>query len=83
MPPDQLRIALHGRRMLAFDESDGFEEGFHRGIIIAISFATHRSFETTEEAQEQATNWLRTYNNDHPNMGISGITPAMKLQLTA
>ncbi len=28
MPPDQFRF-------------DGFKEGFHRGIIIAISLATH------------------------------------------
>jgi putative transposase len=40
-------------------------------------------FETIEEAQEQATNWLWTYNNDRPNMGIGGITPAMKLKLAA
>jgi len=40
-------------------------------------------FETIEEAQEQATNWLWTYNNDRLNMGIGGITPAMKLKLAA
>ena len=40
-------------------------------------------FETIEEAQEQATNWLRTYNNDRPNMRIGGITPVMKLKLAA
>jgi len=33
--------------------------------------------------QDQATKWLWTYNNDRPNMGIGGITPAMKLKLTA
>ncbi len=40
-------------------------------------------FETIEEAQKQATEWLWTYNNDRPNMGIGGITPAMKLKLAA
>jgi putative transposase len=40
-------------------------------------------FETIEEAQEQATEWLWTYNNDRPNMGIGGITPAMKLKIAA
>ena len=40
-------------------------------------------FETIEEAQEQATEWLWTYNNDRPNMGIGGITPAMKLKMAA
>lgn len=36
-------------------------------------------FETIEEAQEIATDWLWTYNNERPNMGIGGITPAQKL----
>ena len=40
-------------------------------------------FETIEEAQEQATDWLWTYNNDRPNMAIGGITPAMKLKHAA
>ena len=40
-------------------------------------------FETIEEAQEQATKWLWTYNNDRPNMGTGGITPAMKLKMAA
>lgn len=36
-------------------------------------------FHTIEEVQNQATAWLWTYNNDRPNMGIGGLTPAMKL----
>ena len=40
-------------------------------------------FETIEEAQEQATKWLWTYNNDRPNMAICGITPTMKLKMAA
>ena len=40
-------------------------------------------FETIEEAQDQATEWLWTYNNDRPNMAIGGVTPAMKLKLAA
>jgi putative transposase len=40
-------------------------------------------FETIEEAQEQATEWLWTYNTERPNMGIGGITPAMKLKTAA
>ena len=39
--------------------------------------------ESIEEAQDQATKWLWTYNNDRPNMGIGGITPAMKLKMAA
>jgi len=36
-----------------------------------------------EEVKEHATRWLWTYNNERPNMGIGGITPAMKLKLAA
>jgi putative transposase len=36
-----------------------------------------------EEAQHFATQWLWTYNNDRPNMGIGGITPAQKLKMAA
>jgi putative transposase len=36
-------------------------------------------FETIKHAQEEATKWLWTYNNERPNMAIGGITPAMKM----
>ena len=39
--------------------------------------------ETIEEAQDFATQWLWTYNNDRPNMAIGGITPAQKLKMAA
>ncbi|WP_255509735.1 transposase, partial [Oceaniovalibus sp. ACAM 378] len=32
--------------------------------------------DSIEEAQDHATQLLWTYNNDRPNMGIGGITPA-------
>jgi hypothetical protein len=48
------------------------------------------------DAQDHATQWLWTYNNDRPNIpfmvcrqtmkgqrGIGGITPAMKLKMAA
>ena len=35
--------------------------------------------ENIGEAQDFATQWLWTYNNNRPNMGIGSITPAMKL----
>ncbi|KZL23321.1 Integrase core domain protein [Pseudovibrio sp. WM33] len=40
-------------------------------------------FESIEQAQWEATNWLWTYNNERPNMAIGGITPATKLKLAA
>ncbi len=34
-------------------------------------------FNTIEEVKEHATSWLWSCNNERPNMGIGGITPAM------
>ena len=39
--------------------------------------------ENIKEAQDFATQWLWTYNNDRPNMGVGGITPTMKLKMAA
>lgn len=39
--------------------------------------------ETIEEAQYFATQWLWAYNNDRPDNGIGGITPAQKLKMDA
>ena len=36
-----------------------------------------------QEAQEVATQWLWPYNNERPNMGIGGITPAQRLKMAA
>jgi putative transposase len=33
-------------------------------------------FATTKEVHDYATEWVWTYNNDRPNMGLGGITPA-------
>ena len=39
--------------------------------------------DSIEEAQDYATQWLWTYNNDRPNMALGGITPAQKLKIAA
>jgi len=38
-------------------------------------------FESIDEVQEHATNWLWTYNHERPNMALGGITPKQKLAL--
>lgn len=40
-------------------------------------------FSTIDEVRDTATKWLWTYNNERPNMGIGGITPAQKLKRAA
>ena len=39
--------------------------------------------ETIDEVQQIATEWLRSYNNERPNMGNGGMTPAQKLRMAA
>lgn len=40
-------------------------------------------FDTIEEVQAFATQWLWTYNNERPNMALGGITPQQKLAMAA
>jgi len=40
-------------------------------------------FESIDEVQQIATEWLWSYNNERPNMGIGGMTPAQKLRMVA
>ena len=40
-------------------------------------------FDSLEEMQHFATNWLWSYNNERPNMDIGGITPTMKVKKVA
>ncbi len=53
--------------------------GLKRGCIDPVKY----NIETIEEAQDFATQWLWTYNNDRPNTRIGGITPAQKLKMAA
>ena len=52
------------------------------GVPVAELCREHgsRYIETIDAAQDQATEWIWTYNHDHPKFGIGGITPAMKLK---
>ena len=40
-------------------------------------------FESIEHAQNIATEWMWTYNNDRPHMSLGGITPSQKLAMAA
>ena len=40
-------------------------------------------FESVDNAQQTATQWLWLYNNERPNMAIGGITPKQKLAQAA
>lgn len=62
-------------------QQNAYVERYNR--TVRHEWLAQNIFETIEEAQEQATKWLWTYNNDRPNMAIGGITPAMKLEQAA
>lgn len=40
-------------------------------------------FESIQEVQQIATDWLWSYNHERPNMGNGGMTPAQKLKMAA
>ena len=40
-------------------------------------------FESIEEVQLFATQWLWSYNHERPNMALGGITPQQKLTMAA
>jgi len=40
-------------------------------------------FQSIDEVQNYATEWLWEYNNERPNMGIGGITPKQKMNMAA
>jgi len=40
-------------------------------------------FDSINQVQDMATRWLWTYNHEHPNMALGGITPMQKLALAA
>jgi putative transposase len=57
---------------------NGYAERYNR--TVRYDWLNQYLFESLEEIQEFATTWLWSYNNERPNMGIGGITPAMKLK---
>lgn len=62
-------------------QQNAYVERFNR--TVRHEWLDQYIIESIEEAQEFATQWLWTYNNERPNMVIGGITPAQKLKMTA
>jgi len=57
-------------------QQNGFVERYNR--TVRYDWMNQHIFDSIEHAQEEATKWLWTYNNERPNMAIGGITPAQK-----
>ena len=91
----ELNLRIKPRKRLKRDKPDALAvpDDFNReGLGIEVDFSLtaeqvirslKRIIENIEEAQDFATQWLWTYNNDRPNMGIGGLKPAQKLKMAA
>ena len=62
-------------------QQNGYVERYNR--TVRYDWLNQNLFESLDEIQDFATTWLWSYNNERPNMGIGGITPAMKLKQAA
>lgn len=62
-------------------QQNGYVERYNR--TVRYDWLNQYLFESIDEMRDFATKWLWTYNNERPNMGIGGITPAMKLKQAA
>ena len=61
-------------------QQNAYVERYNR--TVRAEWLGQHIFETIEEVQRHATQWLWTYSNERPNMAIGGVTPAMKLKAT-
>lgn len=61
-------------------QQNAYIERFNR--TVRYDWLSQYIYQDIEELQNRATQWLWTYNNQRPNMGIGGITPIQKLKLT-
>ena len=62
-------------------QKNAYSERYNRAV--RYDWLAHYLFESIDEIQEFATDWLWTYNNERPNMALGGITPKQKLALVA
>ncbi len=62
-------------------QQNAYIERFNR--TVRYDWLTQYLFGSIDEVQVHATQWLWTYNNERPNMGLGGITPKQKLALAA
>lgn len=59
-------------------QQNAYVERFNR--TVRYDWLNQDIFETIEEVQDKATNYMWHYNNERPNMALGGITPNQKLQ---
>ena len=62
-------------------QQNAYIERFNR--TVRYDWLNQYLFSSIAEMQEFATRWQWLYNNERPNMGLGGITPAQRLALAA
>ncbi len=62
-------------------QQNAYVERYNR--TVRYDWLSQTLFESIAEAQDSATRWLWTYNNERPNMAIGGITPIQRLAMAA
>lgn len=62
-------------------QQNAYIERFNR--TVRYDWLTHFLWESIEQVQDAATNWLWTYNHERPNTAIGGVTPIQKLKMAA
>lgn len=62
-------------------QQNAYVERYNR--TVRYDWLAHHLFESLDEIQGFATQWLWTYNHDRPNMALGGITPKQKLAIAA
>jgi putative transposase len=62
-------------------QQNAYIERYNR--TVQYEWLAHHLFDSIEEVQDYATQWLWTYHHERPNMAIGGITPKQKPALAA
>ena len=60
-------------------QQNAYIERYNR--TVRYDWLSHYLFESIEEVQSYATDWMWTYNHERPNMALGGITPKQKSAL--
>ena len=62
-------------------QQNAYVERYNR--TVRYDWLSQHLFETIEQVQQSATEWLRSYNHERPNMALGGLTPMQRLAAAA
>ncbi len=62
-------------------QQNAYVERYNR--TVRYGWLNLQLFESIEQVQDSVTRWLCTYDHEHPNMALGGITPMQRLALAA